>query len=128
MKKMNKKGFTIVELSIVIAVIAILAAILVPSFSNLIGQSKDTAAKENAKIAYQEYILEAGEEEIADNLIYEEDTNRFVVIKGSSVTGVFTTKLAAAQDIDENYDDTKLNTAGNLTEVGDNLYSVKAVD
>jgi type IV pilus assembly protein PilA len=44
MKKMNKKGFTIVELSIVIAVIAILAAILVPSFSSLIGQSKDTAA------------------------------------------------------------------------------------
>ncbi|MBE7080424.1 MAG: prepilin-type N-terminal cleavage/methylation domain-containing protein [Clostridiales bacterium] len=127
MKKMNKKGFTIVELSIVIAVIAILAAILVPSFSGLIGQSKDTAAKENAKIAYQEYILEAGEEEIADNLIYE-DNGRFVVIQGNSVKGVYSTKLAAAQAIDADYDATKLDTAGNLTEVGDNLYSVKAVD
>ena len=36
MKKMNKKGFTIVELVIVIAVIAILAAVLIPTFSNVI--------------------------------------------------------------------------------------------
>ena len=126
MKKMNKKGFTIVELSIVIAVIAILAAILVPSFSGLIGQSKDTAAKENAKIAYQEYILDAGEEEIADNLIYE-DNGRFVVIQGSSVKDVYSTKLAAAQAIDTDYTAEEL-TADNLLEVGDNLYSVKAVD
>ena len=43
--KTNKKGFTIVELVIVIAVIAILAAILVPVISNLIRRahvSKDT--------------------------------------------------------------------------------------
>ncbi len=31
----SKKGFTIVELVIVIAVIAILAAVLIPSFSSL---------------------------------------------------------------------------------------------
>ena len=36
MKKTNKKGFTIVELVIVIAVIAILAAVLIPTFANLI--------------------------------------------------------------------------------------------
>ncbi|MBQ4273722.1 MAG: prepilin-type N-terminal cleavage/methylation domain-containing protein [Clostridia bacterium] len=36
MKKSNRKGFTIVELVIVIAVIAILAAVLIPTFSNLI--------------------------------------------------------------------------------------------
>ena len=34
--KRNKKGFTIVELVIVIAVIAILAAVLIPTFSSLI--------------------------------------------------------------------------------------------
>ena len=32
----SKKGFTIVELVIVIAVIAILAAVLIPTFSNLV--------------------------------------------------------------------------------------------
>ena len=36
MKKSNKKGFTIVELVIVIAVIAILAAVLIPTFSGLV--------------------------------------------------------------------------------------------
>ena len=36
MKNSNKKGFTIVELVIVIAVIAILAAVLIPTFSSLV--------------------------------------------------------------------------------------------
>ena len=47
MKKSNRKGFTIVELVIVIAVIAILAAVLIPTFSNLIkkaNQSSDIQA------------------------------------------------------------------------------------
>ena len=44
MKKMNKKGFTIVELVIVIAVIGILAAVLIPTFSGVV----DSANKSNA--------------------------------------------------------------------------------
>lgn len=39
MKKALKKGFTIVELAIVIAVIAILAAVLIPTFTNIIRQA-----------------------------------------------------------------------------------------
>lgn len=40
MKKTNKKGFTIVELVIVILVIAILAAVLIPTFSSLTKKAK----------------------------------------------------------------------------------------
>ena len=36
MKNTNKKGFTIVELVIVIAVIAILSAVLIPTFGSII--------------------------------------------------------------------------------------------
>ncbi len=43
MKRNSKKGFTIVELIIVIAVIAVLAAVLIPTFSNLI-QKANVAA------------------------------------------------------------------------------------
>ncbi len=43
MKKNNKKGFTIVELVIVIAVIAILAAVLIPTFSSIITKAKQSA-------------------------------------------------------------------------------------
>ena len=40
MKRTNKKGFTIVELVIVIAVIGVLAAVLIPTFVRLIRKSK----------------------------------------------------------------------------------------
>ncbi|MBO4429376.1 MAG: type II secretion system protein, partial [Clostridia bacterium] len=44
MKNIQKKrGFTIVELVIVIAVIAILAAVLIPTFSNVIARAKISA-------------------------------------------------------------------------------------
>ena len=41
--KRNKKGFTIVELVIVIAVIAILAAVLIPTFSGLVRRANESA-------------------------------------------------------------------------------------
>ena len=53
-KRNNKKGFTIVELVIVIAVIAILAAVLIPTFSGLIkkaNESKDIQLIRNLNTA-----------------------------------------------------------------------------
>ena len=43
MKNSNKKGFTIVELVIVIAVIAILAAVLIPTFSGIVRRAQISA-------------------------------------------------------------------------------------
>ena len=43
MKRNNKKGFTIVELVIVIAVVAILSAVLIPTFVGLVKKSKVSA-------------------------------------------------------------------------------------
>ena len=54
MKNSNKKGFTIVELVIVIAVIAILAAVLIPTFSGLVKKanlSSDKQAVRNMNMA-----------------------------------------------------------------------------
>ena len=54
MKNTNKKGFTIVELVIVIAVIAILAAVLIPTFASIINKanvSKDTQLIRNLNTA-----------------------------------------------------------------------------
>jgi prepilin-type N-terminal cleavage/methylation domain-containing protein len=53
-KRNNKKGFTIVELVIVIAVIAILAAVLIPTFSGIVKKaqlSSDQQAVRNMNIA-----------------------------------------------------------------------------
>ena len=58
MKHTNKKGFTIVELVIVIAVIAILAAVLIPNLSRLVGKANESKAMQQAKAAYEAYLLE----------------------------------------------------------------------
>ena len=48
MKKTNKKGFTIVELVIVIAVIAILSAVLIPTFTSVTKKANESAALQTA--------------------------------------------------------------------------------
>ena len=58
MKKNNKKGFTIVELVIVIAVIAILSAVLIPTFGGIIDQANESAALQKASNAYKTYLME----------------------------------------------------------------------
>ena len=58
MKKTNKKGFTIVELVIVIAVIAILAAVLIPTFSGVVEKANKSAAKQAARNCYTELLAE----------------------------------------------------------------------
>lgn len=54
-----KKGFTIIELVIVIAVIGILAAVLIPTFSGVIDKANASAAAQNAKVIYEEASVAA---------------------------------------------------------------------
>lgn len=56
MAKKRRKGFTITELVIVIAVVAILAAVLIPTFANIIDkaqESSDTQAVANMNLSLQ---------------------------------------------------------------------------
>ncbi len=61
MKKTRKKGFTIVELVIVIAVIAILAAVLIPTFSGVIENARKSAAQSEAKNVWTQYCVKNAE-------------------------------------------------------------------
>ena len=54
MKKIVKKGFTLVELVIVIAVIAILAAILLPTFAGILNRARESEKFQMATNARKE--------------------------------------------------------------------------
>jgi len=49
MKKNNKKGFTLVELVIVVAVMAILVAVAIPTVSSITKSAKDSVNDSNAR-------------------------------------------------------------------------------
>ena len=49
MKKLNKKGFTLIEMLVVIAIIAILVAIIIPTVSNATEKAKESADAANIR-------------------------------------------------------------------------------
>ena len=49
--KKAKKGFTIYEVGIIIAVIGILAAVLIPTFAGVINRANESAAVQKARSA-----------------------------------------------------------------------------
>ena len=79
MKKL-KKGFTLVELVIVIAVIAVLAAVLIPTFSGIVQKSKVTADIQTCE-AINNVIATA---ESMDEVVAEMEANDISVTKLSA--------------------------------------------
>ena len=88
MKKMNKKGFTIVELVIVIAVIAILSAVLIPTFSGVVADANKTAVVADAKAKYQEYMTANITNYEKDVVYVDADKKMVVIIKDSQIVEV----------------------------------------
>ena len=85
MKRNNKKGFTITELVIVIAVIAILAAVLIPTFSNVISNAKKSAALQTCSNAKKDYSALAAQEgkSIGTGMVFVNDGFVFVYVNSS---------------------------------------------
>ena len=92
MKRTNKKGFTIVELVVVIAVIAILSAILIPTFSNVTKDAKEKAAIADARAIATQYL--------ADHVEEADGSTIYVDVKGVyyAVTNGVATKYTVPAD------------------------------
>ena len=55
----NKKGFTLMEMLIVVAIIAILVAIAIPTFKGQLDKSRQAADLANIRVAYADANLKA---------------------------------------------------------------------
>lgn len=83
-KKNNRKGFTTVELVIVIAVIAILAAVLIPTFSSLINKANESAALQEATSTFKSYLIAKAETVKSTDVAYV-----FVVDDSNNIEYIF---------------------------------------
>lgn len=87
----KKNAFTITELVIVIAVIAILAAVLIPTFSNVVASAKQSAAMQVCHNAMTDYISQSTTDDNPNNdnpvgMVFVSDGYAFVYINNQLQT------------------------------------------
>ena len=87
----NKKGFTLIELMIVVAIIGILAALAIPDFMKMLAKSKQSEAKTNLGAIFTGQVAYHGEKNTYGNTFEliawaPEGLNLYNYIMGDSPT------------------------------------------
>ena len=67
--KKNNKGFTLAELLIVVAIIAVLVAIAIPVFANQLEKSKESTDMANIRSAYATLVAKYLEDGSANSIV-----------------------------------------------------------
>jgi len=111
----NKKGFTIVELVIVIAVIAILAAVLIPTFSGVVSKANDSSALQTAQNTLKQALLMTNTATISEGSLIVLDTDKEASSRPNYVYRYGNDTLDAKTDVYENSSSTSFKS-GTLAE------------
>lgn len=106
MKKMNNKGFSLIELIIVIAIMAVLVAIIAPNLTKYLGKSKSQTDKTNLdeiKKQFKNAISDAATDEITNVAgTYTVDKNSVTTTATSTGATAFAGYVSKALDADTN--------------------------
>jgi prepilin-type N-terminal cleavage/methylation domain-containing protein len=93
MKRQMQKGFTLIELMIVVAIIAILAAIAIPAYDQYVDNSKSSRAQSNYANAVRDLkaaqaaILAGDSTAVSDSVLSLKDLTGISVGTGCAATG-----------------------------------------
>ena len=97
MKKNNNKGFTLAELLIVVAIIAVLVAIAIPIFTTQLEKARESTDAANIRSAYAEVMAKALEESKTD---VTAEVTKVQTVAGWQNTGIEKIAGVAIADID----------------------------
>lgn len=126
MKKLNKKhGFTLAELLIVVAIIAVLVAISIPIFTTQLEKSREAVDMANIRAAYAEVVSDALTDDQNDHSkkveLKQTDKTKWTTDNNTEIAGV---KLSAitltSGEVEVKYTkaDGKVTIAGTVTTPG----------
>ena len=111
MKKMNKKGFTLAELLIVVAIIAVLVAIAIPVFTSQLEKSREATDAANIRAAYAEVMAEA----ITGDAVTAKDYGVYKILArtGSEGSYVYAAEVTLKQQ-QNGWQNTTIDTVGGV--------------
>ena len=109
--KENKKGFTLAELLIVVAIIAVLVAISIPIFTSQLEKSREATDAANIRAAYAEVMSDA----VMGEAVTEETTGNVKILASSGTEGefVYTAEIKLEQKQD-GWQKTDIKTIGGV--------------
>ena len=141
-----RRGFTITELVIVIAVVAILAAVLIPTFTNIVNKANESADTQlvknlNTILSSEQTVSQEAAPTMSKaleqaqsggytvdkltptsdgDILWEQDSNRFVLVSGGEI--IFKDSTTKADISKESYKFWKITNVENEAKTGNYSY------